>query len=61
MPGGKMVFYIGILPIFQNEDRISIFIGHKVACALSEHGGQRMSAGFTQNRLGSLLNKTTKK
>ena len=36
MLGGKIVFYIGILPIAQNEDRISIFMGYKVARALSE-------------------------
>ena len=48
MPARKIVFCIGILAIAQNEDRISIFMGHNVARALSEHGGQRMSAGLTE-------------
>ena len=61
MPGGKIVFYLEILPISQNDDRISIFMGYKVARALSENGGQRISAGLRQNRLGLLLNKTSQK
>ena len=61
MPGGKIVFYLEILPIAQNDDQISIFMGYKVARALPENGGQRISAGLRQNGLGLLLNKTTQK
>jgi predicted Zn-dependent protease len=48
MPGGKIVFYTGILPVCKDDAGIAAVMGHEVAHALANHGQQRMSAGLIQ-------------
>ncbi len=43
MPGGKVVFYTGILPICKDETGVAVVMGHEVAHAIANHGGERMS------------------
>ncbi|WP_458626954.1 M48 family metallopeptidase [Winogradskyella sp. PC D3.3] len=51
MPGGKIAFYTGILPIAENETAVAAIMSHEVVHALANHGQQRMSAGMVQQGL----------
>ena len=43
MPGGRVVFYTGILPVCDNNNGIAAVMGHEVAHAVAKHGNERMS------------------
>lgn len=60
MPGGKIVFYTGIIPIADNPDGIAAIMGHEVAHALADHGAQRMSLGIVQQAGGIITAEATK-
>jgi predicted Zn-dependent protease len=51
MPGGKVAFYTGIMPICQNEAGVATVMGHEVAHAIANHGRERMSQGMIANGL----------
>lgn len=48
MPGGKVAFYTGILPICKDETGVAIVMGHEVAHAIANHGRERMSQGMLE-------------
>lgn len=43
MPGGKVAFYTGILPVTADETGMAVVMGHEVAHAIARHGNERMS------------------
>jgi len=43
LPGGKVAFYTGILPVTKDETGIAVVMGHEVAHALARHGAERLS------------------
>jgi len=43
MPGGKIGFYTGILPICKNEAGVAAVMGHEVSHALLRHGSERVT------------------
>lgn len=55
MPGGKVAFYTGIMPICQNEAGVAVVMGHEVAHAVANHARERMSQGLVANGLMGTL------
>ncbi len=54
MPGGKVIFYSGIMPICANDNGIAAVMGHEVAHAFAKHGQERMTTSYGQ-QVGQLL------
>lgn len=46
MPGGKVVFYTGIMPYCKDEEGVAVVMGHEIAHAVAKHGNERMSQGM---------------
>ncbi|MEJ2544521.1 MAG: M48 family metallopeptidase [Calditrichaceae bacterium] len=57
MPGGKVVFYTGIIPICQDETGVAVVMGHEVAHAIAKHGNERMSQQMVVQLGGMALSK----
>lgn len=55
MPGGKVAFYSGILPIAKNESGVAAIMGHEVAHAIANHGAERVSQQTAVGVGGAIL------
>lgn len=43
MPGGKVAFYSGILPVCKGETGVAVVMGHEVSHALAGHSAEQVS------------------
>lgn len=43
LPGGKVAFYTGILPVCQGEAGVAVVMGHEIGHAYGQHGRARVS------------------
>lgn len=48
MPGGKVAFYSGILPICNDDLGVAVVMGHEVAHAIAKHGQERMNQTYAK-------------
>jgi len=48
MPGGKVVFYTGIMPVAKNDAGVAVVMGHEIGHAVARHGNERMSQQLVQ-------------
>lgn len=63
LPGGKVIFYTGILNLTENDDQIATVMGHEIAHALARHGAERIAASQLQQTvgvIGQIIIKTTR-
>jgi predicted Zn-dependent protease len=52
MPGGKVAFYTGIMPICKDETGVAVVMGHEVSHALAGHGNERISQAMLAQGIG---------
>jgi len=55
LPGGKVAFWEGIMPIAQDDNGVAVIMGHEVAHALARHGAERASQQMGAQALGQIL------
>jgi predicted Zn-dependent protease len=48
MPGGKVVFYTGIMPVTKSDAGVAVVMGHEIGHAVARHGNERMSQQLVQ-------------
>ncbi len=61
LPGGKIVFYTGIMPMFENEAELAVVMGHQIAHAVLRQAGERISQAMAANVVGNILGALTEK
>lgn len=60
IPGGKIAFYEGILPICQNDNGIAAVMAHEVAHTIAAHANERMSQQLSLQLGGMALTQALK-
>lgn len=59
MPGGKIVFYEGILPYTKDETGIAVVMGHEIAHAVAKHSSERLTQQLLANYGAAIANAAT--
>ena len=60
MPGGKVVFYTGIMPLAKNDAGVAVVMGHEIGHAVARHGNERMSQQMLVQFGGMALSEAVK-
>lgn len=60
MPGGKIGFYEGIMPICKDDNGIAVVMSHEIAHAVALHSNERMSQQLMINLGGAALSEAVK-
>lgn len=60
MPGGKVVFYTGIMPVTKNDAGVAVVMGHEIGHAVARHGNERMSQQLVQQYGSAALSELIK-
>jgi predicted Zn-dependent protease len=55
MPGGKIAFYEGIMPVCADADGVAVVMSHEIAHAIANHGNERMSQELAVQLSGMAL------
>jgi len=55
LPGGKIAFYEGIMPVCQDDNGVAVVMSHEIAHAVASHGNERMSQALVVNLGGMAL------
>lgn len=55
LPGGKVAFWEGIMPVCNSDAGVAVVMGHEVAHAIARHGAERVSQSLGLGIIGELL------
>jgi metalloendopeptidase OMA1, mitochondrial len=55
LPGGKVAFWEGIMPIARDDEGVAVIMGHEIAHAIARHGAERMSQQMGAQTIGQIL------
>jgi predicted Zn-dependent protease len=55
LPGGKVAFWEGIMPVCKSDAGVAVVMGHEVAHAIAHHGAERVSQSLGLGIVGELL------
>ena len=55
LPGGKVAFWEGIMPVCRDDGGVAVVMGHEIAHAIASHGAERVSQSMGLSLVGELL------